>query len=47
MDVVIPELIQLRTEEDAGRIGSVIDQVIEFAAQCRDEVHLYVEFEGD
>ncbi len=47
MDVVIPELIQLRTEEDAGRIGSVIDQVIQFATQCRDEVHLYVEFEGD
>jgi hypothetical protein len=37
----------LRTEEDAGRIGSVIDQVLQFATRCRDEVHLYVEFEGD
>ncbi|MFI0796689.1 hypothetical protein ACH4OY_28975 [Micromonospora rubida] len=42
MDVVVPELVQLKTEEGAGQIGSVINQVIQFATQCRDEVHLYL-----
>lgn len=47
MDVVIPELIRLRSEERAYRIGVIIDRTIQFATRCRDEVHLYLEFEGD
>ena len=47
MDVVIPELIRLRSEDHADRIGTIIDQIIQFATRCRDEVHLYLEFEGD
>jgi hypothetical protein len=47
MDVVIPELIRLRSEENAYRIGTIIDRIIQFATRSRDEVHLYLEFEGD
>jgi hypothetical protein len=47
MEVVIPELISLREEESTKEIGGVVDRIRELAVRCRDEVHLYLEFEGD
>lgn len=47
MDVVIPELTRLRLEKNADPVRAVIDQIIELANRCSDDVHVYLEFEGD
>lgn len=47
MDVVISELERLMREPDAAPLVKVLMEIVELAVRCREEVHLYLEFEGD
>lgn len=47
MELVIPELTRLKEEEGALGIQTTIDRIINLARQCSEQVHLYLEFEGD
>jgi hypothetical protein len=47
MAVVLPELSRLRRELRSASLSTKVDEITKLAERCRDEVHLYLEFEGD
>jgi hypothetical protein len=47
VEVVISELRRVREEPAFSSLKEVLDQILRLALKCQEEVHLYVEFEGD